>query len=180
MHVSVIEACQRGDGDAFRELFEAYKSRVYSIALHFTADHGAAHDISQQVFSTVFTAIARFRHEAAFDTWLYRIVVNACRHEYRRRRRFVSLEEHVEQPAPGRDESIEGDYLRQERIRAIREGIATLAPKLRIPLVLRHLEGLSYDEIAAILGCSSGTVGSRLARGRARLARQLAHLQQEV
>jgi RNA polymerase sigma-70 factor (ECF subfamily) len=177
---AVIEACQRGDADAFRELFEAYKGRVYSIALYFTGDRSAAHDVSQQVFSTVYTAIARFRHEAAFDTWLYRIVVNACRHEHRRSRRFVSLEDHVAPHSQRVEGSVEHDLLRQERIDAVREGIATLAPKLRLPLVLRHLEGLSYEEIATVLGCSSGTVASRLNRARARLATQLAHLQHKA
>jgi RNA polymerase sigma-70 factor, ECF subfamily len=176
---AIIEACQRGDADAFRQVFDAYKTRVYSMALHFTGDHGAANDVSQQVFITVYNAISRFRRESAFDTWLYRIVVNACWHEHRRRRRFVSLDEVVEPPQP-REASVERDYLRQERIQAVREGIASLKPKLRLPLVLRHLEGWTYEEIAAILGVSSGTVASRLNRARARLARQLAHLQADV
>lgn len=172
----VLDACRCGDVEAFRQLFESYKTRVYSIALHFTADASAAHDITQQVFVTLYTALPGFRNESRFDTWLYRIVVNACLHEHRRRRRFVPIEQAGE-PRPARGQrSLEGDYIRREEIHAVRHAIAGLSPKLRLPLVLKHLEGLSYEEIAAALGCSPGTVASRLNRGRASLARTLAHL----
>jgi RNA polymerase sigma-70 factor (ECF subfamily) len=180
---AVIEACQRGDAEAFRALFDAYQARVYSLALHVTGDHGAAADVSQQVFILVYTAIARFRRDAAFDTWLYRITVRACWREHRRRRRFVSLDE-ASQPrtrarARAHEAPAEREYLRRERIDAVRAAIAGLAPKLRVPLVLRHLEGLSYGEIATVLDCSIGTVASRLNRARAQLAGRLAHLQAE-
>ena len=172
----VLEACRRGEVEAFRQLFECYKNRVYSIALHFTADSGAAHDITQQVFVTLYTALPGFRHESRFDTWLYRIVVNACLHEHRRRRRFVPFEDLPESSTPSVERTLEGDYLRREEIHAVRHAIASLRPKLRLPLLLKHLEGLSYDDIAVALNCSTGTVASRLNRARASLAQKLAHL----
>src|SRR5215510_13833285 len=88
----LIEACQRGDREAFRELFEAHKDRVWSIALHFTGDESAARDVTQQVFLKLFTNISQFRHESSFATWLYRMVVNACLDERRGRRRWVSFD----------------------------------------------------------------------------------------
>lgn len=172
----VIDACQRGDAEAFRVLFEAYKTRVYSIALHFTGESAAAHDVSQQVFVTVYTALARFRRESVFDTWLYRIIVNACLHEHRRRRRFVPLGDVTQSRLETGDPSLEHDFLRRERIDAVRRAIATLSPRLRLPLVLRHLEELSYQEIGDVLGCSAGTVASRLNRARTSLATRLGHL----
>jgi RNA polymerase sigma-70 factor (ECF subfamily) len=172
----ILAACQKGDVDAFRQLFESYKSRVYSIAVHFSADPAIAHDITQQVFVTLYTSIQKFRHEAQFDTWLYRIVVNTCLHEHRRRRRFVPFDTVPEPRAQGGDETLESAYLRREEIGAVRLAIATLKPKLRVALVLKHFEGLSYDEMAAILGCSAGTVASRLNRARSSLAKKLAHL----
>ena len=75
----ILEACRRGDREALRELYEAYKDRVYSIAFYFFhADHDAAGEVTQQVFLKVMSQIARFRGEASFSTWLYRLVVNAC------------------------------------------------------------------------------------------------------
>src|SRR5262249_46317902 len=88
----LIAACQRGDREAFRQLFEAHKDRVWTIALHYTGDSAAAHDVTQQVFLKLFTTIRQFRQSARFETWLYRLVVNVCLDEKRRWRRFVSLE----------------------------------------------------------------------------------------
>src|SRR5215212_9951383 len=86
----VIAACQRGDRDAFRLLFEAYRDRVYSISLYyFKGDEAAAKDLTQQVFLKLMTKIEQFRRDAEFTTWLYRMVVNACRDEQRKLRRFI-------------------------------------------------------------------------------------------
>src|SRR5579883_3646677 len=81
--VEVIQACRRGEPDAFRELFEAYQDRVYSIALRYTGDPAAALDIAQETFLKLLSGIGEFRGEAIFDTWLYRLVVNRC-FDYRR------------------------------------------------------------------------------------------------
>src|SRR5918999_5792865 len=86
----VIEACQRGDREAFRLLFETYQDKVYSISLYyFKGDESAAKDITQQVFLKLMTKIEQFRRDAEFTTWLYRLVVNACMDEQRKRRRFI-------------------------------------------------------------------------------------------
>src|SRR5438067_9139225 len=90
----VIAACQRGDREAFRLLFETYKDRVYSIALYFFGGNEAqASDITQQVFLKLFTKIGQFRSEAEFTTWLYRLTTNACVDEQRKVRRLSQLEE---------------------------------------------------------------------------------------
>ena len=85
----VIEACQRGDSDAFRVLFEAHKDRVYSIALRYSGDPAAAMDIAQESFLKVLGSIQEFRGEAGFESWLYRIVVNTCLDYQRRGRRLM-------------------------------------------------------------------------------------------
>ena len=85
----VIEACQRGDSDAFRVLFEAHKDRVYSIALRYSGDPAAAMDIAQESFIKVLGAIGEFRADAGFESWLYRIVVNTCLDHQRRGRRLM-------------------------------------------------------------------------------------------
>src|SRR5688572_29266400 len=86
----VIRACQGGDREAFRLLFEAYKDKVFSIALYsFSGDEAAASDVTQQTFLKLMNSINQFRGESEFTTWLYRMVVNACIDEQRRRRRFL-------------------------------------------------------------------------------------------
>src|SRR5947207_6459614 len=88
----VIEACQAGDREAFRLLFETYQDRVFSIAVYsFGGDEAAAADVSQQIFLKLMTSIGQFRGDSAFTTWLYRLVVNACTDEQRRRRRFLAF-----------------------------------------------------------------------------------------
>src|SRR5579871_4887434 len=91
----VIEACQRGDRDAFRMLFEANKDRIYSIALRFSGDRAAAMDIAQDTFLKLLSRIKDFRGEANFDSWLYRLVVNSCVDHHRRTRRWMPLIEDV-------------------------------------------------------------------------------------
>src|SRR5688500_18057007 len=86
----VIEACREGDREAFRLLFETYKDKVFSIACYlFGGDEAVASDVSQQIFLKLMTAIGQFRGDSAFTTWLYRLVVNACIDEQRKRRRFL-------------------------------------------------------------------------------------------
>ena len=172
----IIEACRRGERAAFQELFEAHKDRVYSIALHFSNDEALAKDIAQQVFLKLFTSIKQFRGQSEFTTWLYRIVANTCIDEQRKQRRFISFGDEAKVKGMAASESQEDDYLRRQMADSIRAALAELSPKLRMPILLKYVEGLSYDEIAEALGCSTGTVGSRLNRGHKILARKLGHL----
>jgi RNA polymerase sigma-70 factor (ECF subfamily) len=171
-----IEACQRGDSDAFRLVFEAYKDRVYSIALcFFDGNEAAAKDISQEVFLKLMTAISQFENRAQFSTWLYRLVTNACLDRKRALRRFFFFGNTGEVELPDRRRSIEDTYIQNEVEKSVRKVIAGMPPKLRVTILLKYFEDLSYDEIAAALGCSAGTVASRLNRAHQILARKLSH-----
>jgi RNA polymerase sigma-70 factor (ECF subfamily) len=173
---ALLDAARRGDGEAFRLLFETYKGRVYSIAYHYTGDEAAAKDVTQQVFLKLMTTLDRFRGDAAFSTWLFRLVANACIDEHRRSRRLVPYDpapaDEPAVPEPGAEEAM----IERETAASVHEAIAELRPKLRIAILLRYFEDLSYDEIAEVLGCSKGTVASRLNRGHGALARKLAPL----
>ena len=173
----VVEACQRGDREAFRLLFDAYKDRVFSISLHFLhGDQASAEDVTQEVFLRVFTRIGQFRREADFSTWLYRLVVNACIDEQRRRRPVVSLDE-AGAMYDGMTKDQTGEpYEKAEIAEAVKAAVADLAPELRMTVLLKYFDQLSYDEMAKALGCSKGTIGSRLNRSHKFLARKLAHL----
>jgi RNA polymerase sigma-70 factor, ECF subfamily len=174
----VIEECRRGDREAFRLLFETYRDRVYSISLYyFKGDEALAHDVTQQVFLKLMTKIDQFRRDAEFTTWLYRMVANACVDEQRRRRRFLPFGDGFGARAKAREERPQEErYERVELADCVQAAISDLRPKLRLPILLKYVEGLSYDEIADVLHCSKGTVASRLNRGHKMLARRLAHL----
>lgn len=173
----LIAACQRGDRDAFRQLFETYQDRVYSIALYFfNGDEASAKDITQLVFLKLITRVEQFRHDAEFTTWLYRLVANACLDEQRSRRRWISFGEAVEVSTMVERRTHEERYIRLEVADSVRTAIANLKPKLRLVILLKYFEELSYEEMAQVLGCSPGTVASRLNRAHKTLARKLGHL----
>src|ERR1041385_6798966 len=172
----VIEACRQGDRDAFELLFETYKDRVFSIAVYSSGDRAIADDVTQQIFLKLFTAIQQFRGESEFTTWLYRLVVNACLDERRRRRRLLPWGDTVATKNPSEKKPQEKQYARLEVAEAVRAALGELKPKFRLPILLKYIEGLSYDEIANVMGCSKGTVASRLNRGHSQLAKRLSHL----
>ncbi|HZH32529.1 MAG TPA: sigma-70 family RNA polymerase sigma factor [Pyrinomonadaceae bacterium] len=179
----VVESCQQGDREAFRLLFETHKDKVYSIALYFFGgDAALASDITQQVFLKLFTRIGQFRRQSEFTTWLYRLTTNTCIDEQRRRRRFTPLPEtQAAPPVPHATlPAAEARFMQLEIADSVRDAIATLKPKLRIAILLKYFEELSYEEIAEVLDCSKGTVASRLHRGHSILAERLGHLRANV
>jgi RNA polymerase sigma-70 factor (ECF subfamily) len=170
---SILEGCRQQIGEAQRRLFEHYKDRVFSIALHFLkGDETTAQDVAQDVFVKVFRAAPSFRKDARVSTWLYRIVANTCTDELRRRRRFVPFADFPDEAhrVTSPRETIEHD---PDVVRAIH----SLSPKLRMAVLLRYYDDLTYDEIAGALGVTQGTVASRLNRAHTQLARKLAHLE---
>lgn len=172
-----IEACQHGDPDAFRLVFETYKDRVYSIALcFFDGNEAAAKDITQDVFLKLMTTISQFQKRAQFSTWLYRLVTNACLDRRRGLRRFLFFADPREPAVRDRGASLEDKYIQGEIEASVRKVVAGMPPKLRLAVLLKYFDDLSYDEMAVALGCSTGTVASRLNRAHRILARKLAHL----
>ena len=174
---AIVEACRRGDREALRALYEVYKDKVYSIAFYFFhGDAAAASDVTQQVFLKLIGGIGRYRGDSAFSTWLYRIVVNACVDRSRRHRSEVAAEPAALESVPDAVISHEALLARREAARSVQDAVASLPPKLRIAILMRYFEELSYTEMATALNCSIGTVSSRLSRGHRLLARKLAPL----
>lgn len=172
LDAQTLEGCRRGDPGAQRRVYDHYQVRVYSIAMHyFRGDDAAAKDVTQEVFVKVFRTIGRFRQDARFASWLYRIVVNACIDELRRRRRFVlfgDVPKGLETSAPAPEVA--------ELDPDVTAALGRLSPKLRIAVLLRYFDDLSYEEIASALDTTPGTVASRLSRAHAILAQELRHL----
>jgi RNA polymerase sigma-70 factor (ECF subfamily) len=175
---AILEACRQGDRDALHVLYEAYKDKVYSIAFYFFhGDAAAAGDVTQQVFLRLIQAIGKFRGDSAFSTWLYRLVVNACVDRTRRGKTdplpaSAAVLEAVQDPTA----SHEDVFVRREVAQSVQAAIASLPPKLRLAILLRYVEDLSYADMARALNCSIGTVASRLSRGHRILAKKLAPL----
>jgi RNA polymerase sigma-70 factor, ECF subfamily len=171
---ALIERCQAGDAEAFEALFELHGDRVFNIAYGLLGDRAAAVDLTQEVFVKLLTRIRQFRFDSAFETWLYRIVVNAF-YDQRRAPRWEPLTAPLLRRmtvAPSQQAQLE----RKELEREVRKAVASLRPKLRVPVVLRYLSGLSYEEVAAALNVSAGTVASRLNRAHLKLAEKMKHL----
>ncbi len=177
----VIKACQNGDREAFRLLFEAYKDRVFSIAVYsLHGDHTAASDVTQQIFLKLMTTIGQFRGESQFSTWLHRLVVNSCIDEQRKRHRYLGLDDVTFKKENRERKPPERRYERRELAESVKDAVRQLKPNFRMAILLKYVEGFSYEEIAEVLGCSTGTVASRLNRGHKELARRLAHLRDQV
>ena len=176
-----VDACRRGDREAFRVLFEAHKDRVYSIALcFFDGNDALAKDITQEVFLKLMTTISQFQNRSEFSTWLYRLITNTCLDRKRMLRRFLSFGDSGDRAVPDQGKSIEDRYIQHEIELAVRKVIAGMKPRLRITILSKYFEDLSYDEIAAALGCSKGTVASRLNRAHRILSRKLSHLRETL
>jgi RNA polymerase sigma-70 factor, ECF subfamily len=171
--LELVEACRRGDREAFGTLFDLCRDRVYAIALHYTGEPAAAADIAQDVFIRLFSRLDQFRGQCAFMTWLYRIVANAA-FDYRRSRARLAPLDRIESVAvdPAQLTGVE----RTENARDVRAALAMLRPKLRMALVLRYVDDMSYEEIGEVLGASAGTVASRLSRAHVAFGQALARI----
>jgi RNA polymerase sigma-70 factor (ECF subfamily) len=172
---SLIQRCAARDEDACAELVSEHQRMVYQLSLNLLGDHNEALDLSQEVFLRVFRTIHGFRGQSALRTWIYRIVVNQARNRQRWwRRRYrshqVSLDEHIRDHGelPERENGGAPDrVLNQKRLaEQIRVALDRLPFDQRTALVLREIDGLSYEEIGFSLGIAVGTVKSRLARAR--------------
>ena len=172
---AIIAAFQAGDKDAFRFLVERYKERVRNVIFSVFNDKALVEDLAQEVFIRVFKALPAFRSESAFYTWVYRIAVNRCRDEMRSRklRKIFSLHsmtENAEESLPAEFSEAPADNSARELVSI---GLRSLPEKFRLPIILKDIEGMSYEEIADVLKCEIGTVKSRLSRGRSLLRKKL-------
>jgi len=182
----LVRQAGEGDRDAFRELFERYQRRVLSVVMGMLHDRDAALDVTQETFIKAYRSIDRFKGEASFYTWIYRIAVNLAidwqRREWRRPMAAPTRSPSGDGPeedaidrigdeTPGNDPFL-ATRDRQLRER-VREAIEELTPDHKAVILLREVEGLSYDEISRAMQCSIGTVMSRLHYARKKLQKRL-------
>lgn len=177
----LIRASSEGDADAFDRLVEAHYRSVYNTAYRMLRTPGAAADATQATFVRVWEALSSFRGDASFSTWLYRITMNVCLDELRRRKNQpLSLTEEDDdgEPAGERDmpdlsDEPAGTAEQRELQKLVHEAIARLSEDFRAVIVLYDLRGMAYQEISEVLDIPLGTVKSRLNRARAALREEM-------
>lgn len=178
----LLEKAKKGDVEAFEELIAGYQKRVFNIALKMIGNHEDASELAQETFIRVFKSIGKFKEESLFSTWIYRIATNICLDELRRRkgRKEVSLDEdiklengdvsrQIEDTGPSPEAIAERNELR----RKVNDAIGLLTEEHRLVIIMRDIQGFSYEEIAKITGCPEGTVKSRINRARQSLKQLL-------
>lgn len=180
---ALIEATKGGDEAAFAEIMDRYRNPITNYLYRFLNDYEEAVDLAQETFVRVYFALDRYHTQFAFSTYIYRIATNLAISETRRRkrRRLLSLTglfqgedgSETEFQPPDVRKLADVEIVEDERSRAIGRAIASLPEKYRVPVVLRDVEGRSYEEIAEIMELGLGTTKSRISRGRGLLKEKL-------
>ena len=171
----LVLAAQRGEAAAVRELYDAYRERIWALILFSLGDSQQAQDVLQTVFFKVFRGLGSFRFESSLLTWIYRIARNEC---WNNRRRRAAPHVPLEAIRGSREEMDpnplgNGPETRAERDLVLKQAVLRLPLKMREVIVLKYVDGLSYDEMSRALGCATGTVASRLNRALAELEARL-------
>jgi RNA polymerase sigma-70 factor, ECF subfamily len=185
---NLIRAFLQGDNGAFDKLVIDYQNRVFNTCYRMLGDYHEANDCAQDIFVKVFRSLNKFRFQSSFSTWLFRIAVNTCRNKLRSagyRHRMKSIE--LAPPGDGEDASRsievgddrrtpEKELIRKEKGLEIQRAINSLSRSQKTIVILRDIEGFTYEEISSITGLNTGTVKSRLARARKKLRTELSSI----
>lgn len=177
----LLERHLRGDETAFEEIYDRYGEMVYNLALRLSGEPEEAADLTQEAFLKIHRHLNGFRGRSALRTWIYRVAINCCRSRYRRQRawrsRLVLDDVDGMEALPDRRRSPEEHAIAQRTGELVEQALEALPRIYREAVYLRDLEGLTYEEIAQVLGLRLGTVRSRIARGRDRLRLLLEEVQ---
>jgi len=173
----LIDAAISGDSAAFEKLVQPLEGRIYAVALRMCGNREDAQDCMQEAMIRIYRALSSFKGQSSFSTWVYRITMNTCLDELRRRkaRRSTSLDNLLDSgwsPANETD-TPERHAVQSEQRRTIERAISDLPEDMRSAVILRDIQGLTYDEIASALEVNVGTVKSRISRARERLREKL-------
>ncbi len=181
----LIAATKEGDETAFAEIVNRYRNPITNYLYRFLNDYEEAVDLAQETFVRVYFAIDRYHTNYAFSTYIYRIATNLAISEIRKRKRrtLMSLtglfqndaDDNTEYQPPDTRSLPDADLIDGERDTVIARAIATLPPKYRVPIILRDIEGRTYEEIATIMELGLGTTKSRISRARGLLKEKLKH-----
>jgi RNA polymerase sigma-70 factor, ECF subfamily len=171
--IDLIQRCKTGDKGAFEDLLRKYQDRIYNLCRYVLQDKEDARDAAQDVFFKFYGGLKAYRPDSSLYTWLYRVTVNTCLDYNKKSRPDTFEEESAVDDLPSRRPSPEQLYQSKETGRTIETALRRLPEKLRVVIVLKEIEGLSYEEIAEAIQTSIGTVKSRISRAREELKRLL-------
>ena len=180
----LVKRVQKGDKGAFDLLVLKYQHKIVNLVMRYVRDPELALDITQEAFIKAYRALPRFRGDSAFYTWMYRIAVNTAKnHLAAQRRRPMDVELDLQDPEQydlhamlKETDTPEGVTLGNELRETVERAIAALPEDLRTAIILRELEGMSYEEIAQTMECPVGTVRSRIFRARDAIAKKIGPL----
>ncbi|KAB2953949.1 sigma-70 family RNA polymerase sigma factor [Heliorestis acidaminivorans] len=181
----LVQQAQKGDRQAFEKLVTMYQDRVYALSYRMAGNPDDAQDLAQEAFIRAYSSLASFRQDADFGTWIHRITVNTWINMQRKNKRatVVSLDEpmhtsdgEVQRELAATSEGPEEFVERRETSDRIRQALLELKPEHRAVIVLREMQGYSYEEVAEMLDCTLGTVKSRINRARNALKEKLLSL----
>ncbi|WP_045860505.1 RNA polymerase sigma factor RpoE [Teredinibacter purpureus] len=180
----LVVRVQKGDKRAFDLLVLKYQHKIFAIISRFIKDSAEVQDVAQETFIKAYRALPNFRGDSAFYTWVYRIAINTAKnHLVSRGRRPPASDVDVEDAEyySGSEQlkdlgSPEGQLMRDQLDDVVQKAIRDLPEDLRTAVTLREMEGLSYEDIAEVMGCPVGTVRSRIFRARESIDKQMAHL----
>jgi RNA polymerase sigma-70 factor (ECF subfamily) len=170
----ILAKCKNGDQEAWNMLINDYSKAVYNIALNFFADRDIAADVTQDIFLKVYHNIDKFKEEKNFTAWLFTISRNYCIDYWRKNKKYFSNQQELDEKMGAHERTPEDQSVRESEIVELRKKIAQLDPELRVILILRDIEDLSYQEIASKFSIPEGTVKSRINRARLKLAQSFA------
>ncbi len=179
---TLIIRCRRGDLDAFEELIGRYERNVFNIVYRFAGNYEEAKDWSQEAFVRIYKSLKKFRGKSSFHTWLYRVVTNLCLDQLRKKSKLQlqslddpmkSEEGELKRDIPDNKGNPQEIVERKELDEYIQEALEELSEEHRTVIILRDIQGLSYNEIAEVINCSLGTVKSRISRARETLREKL-------
>ncbi len=173
MEKTLIKKAAKGDTKSFEKLIVPYEQKVYRIAWHVFRHDEDASDAAQEVFVKLYYNLSKFRFDSSFSTWLYRLAMNTCIDEYRKRKRRLDHTAKLDYPMESDCDTPEDAVIRQEKILAVRTAISQLSDDHKSIIILRDIQGLSYEEVSEILNISLGTVKSRISRARSALKEQI-------
>lgn len=179
----LIARSLKQDSDAFGQLVERYATVIVNLAYRMVGDRTEAEDLAQETFVAAFKALPRFRAESKFSTWLYRIAANKCKDWLRAKRpgqgaQDVDVDEVLEDGVVAEERTPERLLSQQQVAAQLDRAIQRLPPLYREAFVLKHVEGLSYEEMQEILGVNGDTLKMRVYKGRLQLSRELAELKE--
>jgi RNA polymerase sigma-70 factor (ECF subfamily) len=173
----LVKRAQKGDNKALEELLFAYEKKVYNTAYRYMGNEADAYDMAQEALIKIYSRIKAFKGDSSFSSWVYRLTVNTCLDGLRKtKKKVISLDASIEGGASYKDNANilpEEEALRVELRGDIQKAINTLSSEHKSVVILRDINGLSYEEVAQYLSVSVGTVKSRISRARQKLKESL-------